>query len=408
MADVNNKLRLQIVTQLDAAGIKATKDQVDQLELGMRRAGNSGEDAGQKFGKLEKAIGNVPGPIGKIGEALGGLAGKATMVFGAFSLGVEIGNKIVDTAKKWGLMKDTIAELKKENAEYNRHIEQLKQSLQAVVEEEENHMRLASEAAEKSIKAIDDQTAAYFRQATALEGIKKAEGNAEMLQLQRAKFEDMKAYSDAGYTEAAEQLGKYYDVLAAELTAKQQIEEFDRGSVKLAKELSSAEESYAVAAKSAEEAKKKQAEAEEALHQHRMKNATIYTGYDNVWYGDSDNAVIDDQLEQTLKDATKYAEKEAAIAAKRAIKLENVDAKVLQRQMERANLVAANALGVDRAAQAYDDYTVANGNPLNAEVDESWAADLLRASQEADQTQKELLAEVKQFGERLERLLEVK
>lgn len=408
MADVNNKLRLQIVTQLDAAGIKATKDQVDQLELGMRRAGNSGEDAGQKFGKLEKAIGNVPGPIGKIGEALGGLAGKATMVFGAFSLGVEIGNKIVDTAKKWGLMKDTIAELKKENAEYNRQLQQLKDSLAHVVEEETKRMNLAAEAADKSIKKIDEQTAAYFRQATALNGLKKAEGNAEMLQLQRAKFEDMKAYSDAGYTEAAEQLGKYYDVLAAELTAKQQIEEFDRGSVKLAKELSSAEESYASATKRAEEAKKKQADAEEALHQHRLKHARIYTDEDNVWYTDSKSAEKDDALEKIAIKAKKDAEKAAEVAAKRAVRLENVDAEVLQRQMERANLVAANALGVDRAAQAYDDYTVANGNPLNAEVDESWAADLLRASQEADQTQKELLAEVKQFGERLERLLEVK
>lgn len=41
-----------------------------------------------------------------------------------------------------------------------------------------------------------------------------------MLKLQRDKFEDMRAYQVAGYGEAAEQLGRYYDVLEAELKQK--------------------------------------------------------------------------------------------------------------------------------------------------------------------------------------------
>lgn len=404
MADVNNKLRLQIVTQLDAAGIKATKDQVDQLELGLRRAGNSASGSGEKFGQLEKSLGKLPGRLGEIGGKLGGLAGQATMVFGAFSFGVEIGNKICDQLTKWGVMADPIGDLVKANKEYDRQIKELKESLDEVVAAEMKRFDAAALSAEKGIKAIDDQTAAYFRQVTALNGLKKAEGNAEMLQLERAKFEDMKAYSDAGYGEAAEQIGKYYDVLEAELAAKQQLEEFDRGSVKLAKDLTSAEEAYAKASERAATAKSEQEAAEAALANHRAKNGL---GGQAMYDNDRD-ALEDDKLEKIAERAKKEAEKAAAVLAKRGERLENVDAEVLTRQMERANLAATGTLGVDRAAQAYDNYVVQAGNPLNAEIDQAWAAELLKNSQEADQVQKDILAVVKEFGEKFERLLEVK
>lgn len=402
MADVNNKLRLQIVTQLDEAGIKATKDQIDQLELGLRRTGNSGEDAGQKFGKLEKALGGLPGPIGKIGGALGGLAGTATMVFGAFSLGWEIGNKIVDLAKKFGLMADPIADLKKENEAYNQSIENLKASLAAVTEAEVKREKAAAEATEKAIKKIDDETAAYFRQVTALNGLKNAQGDAEMIQLERAKFEEMKAYSDAGYTEAAEQIGRYYDVLEAELESKRQIEEFDRNSVKLAKELVSAEEAYQKAADFAAKKKAEQASAEADLRKFQEQHSL------NGWYTKFSDELTADDLEAKVERKRKAAEKAEADAAKRSSRLEDVDAEVLTRQMERANLVTSGTLSVDRAAQAYDSYVTSAGNPLNAEIDQAWANDLLQKTIEADQTQKDILAEVKNFGDRLERLLEIK
>lgn len=399
MADVNNKLRLQIVTQLDAAGIKATKEQVDQLELGLRRAGNSGQESGSKFGKLEKALGRLPGPIGKIGGALGGLAGTATLVFGAFSLGVEIGNKIVDLAKKWGLMADPIADLKKENAAYAQSLENLKNSLAAVTEAEMKRADAAAEASDKAIKKIDDQTAAYFRQVTALNGLKKAQGNAEMLQLERSKFEDMKAYSDAGYSEAAEQIGKYYDVLEAELAAKQQIEEFDRNSVKLSKELTSAEEAYQKASDRAAAAKAKQASAEADLQKFQDRHSV------NGWYTNEADELRAQQLEKIAERAKKDAEKAADVVAKRSTRLENVDAEVLTRQMERANLAASGALSVDRAAQAYDNFVVSSDNPLNAVIDESWAKDLLRASTEANTNQVEMLEIVRGMADNLERVL---
>lgn len=395
MADANNKLRLEIVTQLDAAGIKATKEQVNQLELGVRRAGNAGADSGQKFGQLEKALGRLPGPLGKIGSSLGGLAGQATMVIGAFSMGVEIGNKIVEQAQKWGLMSDPIKELVKENKEYEKQLSSLKESLAEVTDAEMKRMDAAAASAEKALKKIDAQTAAYFRQVTSLEGLKKAEGNAEMIALERSKFEDMKAYSDAGYGEAAEQIGKYYDVLEAELQAKQQIEAFDRESSKLDGERVKNEEAYAVAADRAYKARTKADVAADELAGFRSR----YGIGGNAMYDNSADAARDDELEKIANRAAKDAEKAEAELAKRGAKLETIDADQLTRQMERANLVASGTLGVDRAAQSYDDFVSANGNPLNAEIDANWAADLLSRTIEADQTQQAILSEVKAFGE---------
>ena len=100
MADANNTLRLQIVTQLDNAGIKYTKEQIDQLELGLRRAGKSGSEAGQEFGKLEKALGKLPGPIGNISNAIGGYAGKLGLILGAFQTGFSLGEKLRETTVK--------------------------------------------------------------------------------------------------------------------------------------------------------------------------------------------------------------------------------------------------------------------------------------------------------------------
>ena len=405
MADVNNKLRLQIVTQLDAAGIKATKDQVDQLELGLRRAGNSGEEAGQKFGALEKALGKLPGPIGQIGSKLGGLAGKATLVFGAFSTGVEIGNKIYSNIV--GPLQDWISgtkELEKAEKRYNAELAQQMSLVEAATEAELKRMEMSGEASKKAIKTIDDQTAAYLRQATALSGLKKAGDNAEMIQLERHKFEVMSGLMTEGNPEAAEQYGLYIDVVKEELKIKQQLAEFDRESVKLAKEYASAEKTFANAAERAAEAKADQEAKEAALQRFREKHGINGA----AWYDNALDEARDNALEKEDEKAKKIAEAAADTALKRGEKLETVDAAVLQRRMERANIAAAGMLDVDRAAAAYDDYFYAHGNPLNAGIDPSWSQDLLRATVEADNTQREILAEVKKFTDTMQNLLEVK
>lgn len=403
MADANNKLRLQIVTELDAAGIKATKEQVDQLELGMRRAGNSGAETGEKFGRLEKALGKLPGPIGKIGGALGGLAGQVGMVIGALKLGIDIGNWIQEKciAPLFGI-KDPIEELKKENRAYEEELKRVKAAITEATDAEIKRMDAAVAAGDKALKKIDDQTAAYFRQATALQGLSAAGNNAALQQLEREKYENMRDYSTAGYSEAAEQIGKYYDVIIAEEKSKQRIEDFDRESLNLQKDLEQKELAFAKASERAAEAKERQAVAEANLAEHRRKNSINGSGY----YFYEEDAAKDDALEKLAERAKKDAEKAAEVMQRRGEKLETVDADVMRRQMERANLVAGENDQIVRAADAYDDFVNGNqGAALLGSDFGSWGSDILKSAEDSYRVQSDLLEEVRSMCSDLKELL---
>ena len=401
MADANNKLRLQIVTELDAAGIKATKEQVDQLELGIRRSGNTVADAGQKFGKWESFLGKLPGPLGKVGSMLGGLAGQATMVAGAFTMGWNFGEQIVELQKKLGLFPGISKESAKAAKNYAYELRALKDQLELVATAEMKRMDAAAEAGDKALKKIDDQTAAYFRQATALQGLSAAGNNAALQQLEREKYENMRDYSIAGYSEAAEQIGKYYDVIIAEEKSKQRIEDFDRESLKLETERTKNEEAYAAAAKRAANAKYDAEALERRLSEHRKKNSLIsgVAVYDN----DRD-AMLDDQLEKLAERAKKDAEKAAEVMQRRGEKLETVDKDMMRRQMERASLVAGENDQIVRAADAYDDFV--NGNKDAALLGSDfgdWGKEILQKYEESHETERRLLEVVQSFMEKFDR-----
>ena len=131
MAD--SKLRLQIVTALDNAGLKATKDQIDGLEKSLGKLNKNGDDTNEK---LMKSLGKTPGALGKIGgamDALGGkigaLGGQAMAVMAAWKIGWDIGTWINDHVVKplFGI-KDPIEELKKENARATKELEKFTQA----------------------------------------------------------------------------------------------------------------------------------------------------------------------------------------------------------------------------------------------------------------------------------------
>lgn len=399
MADANNRLRLQIVTQLDAAGIKATKEQVDQLEVSLRKAGGGGAAAGQQFGQLEKALGNLPGPLGKIGNALGGVAGQAALAIGAFKTGFAIGEQLHDWAVAAYEWASGIKEAKEAAAFAVQQNKELAAAADAAANKQISLSAKRLAAASENVKSIDAETAAYFRQVASLNGLKNAEGDAEKIALQRSKFEDMKSYSDAGYAEAAEQIGKYYDVLEAELDAKRQVEAFDRESMKLTKDRAAAEEKAAKAA-DATEAAAARLEAEKA------KLASI-DRHENGARGGMYAKMRAPQL-RVVEDAQREYDRAVLVEKRRGEKLHELDALDLQRQLDRANIVASGALGVDRAAQSYDDFVKANGNPLNADVDSEWAHELISRTVEADRTQQEILKEVKNFADMFRELISIK
>ena len=400
MSDANNKLRLQIITELDNMGIKATQDQVKKLEMMLLNEHHEGIKAAleheKSFGKLEKAIGNLPGPIGQVTKALGGWGGKLGMIVGAFQTGFAIGEKLRETTVKiyeWAKGLDEVRQLTEFAKQQNKELaEEAEKAAQRQIALYAKQLAAASETVGK----IDEQTAAYLRQVASLEGLKRAQGNAEMLQLEREKFENMHAYSIAGYDGAAEQIGKYYDVLEAELAAKQELERFDRESIKLAKEREAAELKAAKAVEATDAAKVRLQAAEDKL-------ASI-DRHENGARGGMYAKLRGPQL-KVVEDARKQYDKAVMIEERRSAKLEELEALDLQRKMERANIDATGTLNIDRAAKSYDDYVASANNPLGADIDPSWSSDLLQRTNESVNVQAKILEKLEDVSSKFENLL---
>lgn len=96
MAD--GKLRLQIVTALDNAGIKATKEQIESLEKSLSKVNRQGG-----MSELNKGFGELGGTVGKVLKGLGGIGGKiaraiplVSKVTAAFMTGYEAGKLLWD------------------------------------------------------------------------------------------------------------------------------------------------------------------------------------------------------------------------------------------------------------------------------------------------------------------------
>lgn len=91
MADA--KLRLSIITALDSAGIKATKEQVGQLEQQLKRVNSQNGN----MSKLNAELTKMPGKFGKISEQIGGVGAKLGTVYACWKAlegGLKIGQGI--------------------------------------------------------------------------------------------------------------------------------------------------------------------------------------------------------------------------------------------------------------------------------------------------------------------------
>lgn len=235
----DSKLRLSIITALDNNGLKATRDQVSQLEKQFKNINN-----GSGMDKLNHELTKMPGKFGKISEQLGGVGAKLGTVYAmwkSFETGLSIGHKIfntfsdgatysLDSIKNGFTQLGTSAKnffqklltgtndmeaLAKANevamSNMNAQVDAAKRANDKQLE----YIKEQREAHEKNIATIKRETQAYLNQASSVAGLKNAGSNANVILMERKKFEEMQAYTDAGNDEGAEQIGKAYDVLIA-------------------------------------------------------------------------------------------------------------------------------------------------------------------------------------------------
>lgn len=358
MAD--SKLRLQIVTALDNAGIKATKDQIESLNKTLNKTASSG--AG--LNEVERTIGKMEGPFGKLQELfeksnnkLAAFGTKAIAVAAAFKAGWDIGEWINDKVIRplFGIT-DPIETLKKQNRQLKKEISDATEAFT------DRSQRMASASADQ-IQSIDSEIGNIDKLRQAWTKVHKAKNDyynsnedLEIQKLERDRFEDIVALEAEGDYEGAEQANAIYDFLRAQLEAKKQIATFDRESAVLNGQIEDA---------TSKEARlvEKQLELETRMVHLKKEREKIETddhvGHDARSYR---RLVAINENEQRK---IRYQQRQNEIAISNANK--EIDAYQLDlatRQNRRVLLADQLNLGIDKAAWNYDKSLIQNGNLL--------------------------------------------
>ena len=369
-------IKISITSALNAAGIEATKQQIDEMSGRLQKANaemKNSAAAAQGWTKL-------PGVFGKVQGALGGIAGTALAVVGAFKTGWDIGNWIQSNIiVPLFKIKDPIEELKKANRELRKEAEAAAtawgKAQSAFAERLENDAK----AAEAAVAKIDKLAAAYIRMQDARQAVANAEVDAEELKLQRDKFNDMTQLGNEGHPEQAAQMGKYYDILIEENRAKKEIAKTDTEIAKTAAQIEAKEQSIA-------KIKAKERMAEERYKEASAKIAKLENGevLGNVWGEQYDKA-----LEAAKRNRDKAMAEWSKLTDKRKDREGELDILKVEeeaKRKERENAAAAAELEIDKRKQAYDDYII------EVERQDAEAATAAAEAQRAA-TEKEIAAE---------------
>lgn len=221
-------------------------------------------------------LGKMPGSLGEVGRAFGGIGRAVTGALGpvgsavaVFTLSYNATRKLVDAL---GLFPDPMEKVKAANIQARVAAEAVAEAFERQRDVWVETLEKEAAYADKAIAKADQQAAAYLRLQRAREAVNKAVGDGVMLEMERAKYEDMLtaggqygAYKDTdgnirtgGPLEAA-QVGAYHDVLMAQERQRLERERADR-EIALAEEELAAKEATLAKAKRAKQKTNDEAE----------------------------------------------------------------------------------------------------------------------------------------------------
>lgn len=234
------------------------------LKQGADAGGTAIKGLNGQIGMAISLLGRMPGPLGSVGRAFGGLGRAISGVLGPWgsiiatlTVSYTATRKLVDAL---GLFPDPMEKVKRAN-------QQAKVAADAAAEAFERQRdvwieTLEKEAAyaDKAIAKADQQAAAYLRLQRAKEAVNKAVDDGIMLEMERAKYEDVLtaggmygAYKDmdgairTGSPLEAAQVGAYHDVLIAQEKQRRERERADKEIALAEEELAAKEETLAKA-----------------------------------------------------------------------------------------------------------------------------------------------------------------
>lgn len=339
-----SEIKIHLATYLKDAGIKASQQQVNKLASDVKRMNSemqrSTDKTAQRLGKME-------GAFGKIQDCLSGFAAKAMSVIGAFKLGWDIGTWINEKVVTPLLgLKDPIEELKKHNRELKRQADEAVQKWEEAFEKWSAGWEKEVQGADRARQSIEDLTQAYLKMQAARERVQSAQDDAQMLGMQRDKFDAM---AGASTPEEATAIGKYHDVLIAEAQQKQQLAEFDRRAEESAQKQASAEQQLAEAVSKRRALKQQMAELDKKQAYVESRKSVEDLGWEGSFKEEERVKKQKEQLQKQLD------------AANRDVRVRRADIQAMSASrtaeaQERANIEERARLEVDERKKAYDDY----------------------------------------------------
>ena len=339
-----NEIKIHLATYLKDAGIKASEAQISKLANDVKRMNTEIQSSTDK---TAQQLGKLPGVFGRIQNACSGFGAKAMAVIGAFKLGWDIGTWLNEKVIMPLLgIKDPIEELKKHNRELKRQADAAAKAWEEAFEKWSAGWEKQVSGADRARQKIEDLTQAYLKMQAARERVTAAADDAEMLGMQRDKFNAM---AGAATPEEATALGKYHDVLIAEAQTKQQLAAFDRKAEESAEKQASAEAQLGKAVEKRRKLMQQMAELDKKQQ-----------------YAESQQAVYDLGWENSLKEEEKVKKQKEQLqkqieAADRDVRVRRADVRAMSASrsaeaQERANIEERAKLEVDERKKAYDDY----------------------------------------------------
>lgn len=346
---------------------------VEETESNTRKAEDS-------VSRVFRMAGRLPGVFGQIQTALGRFGVKAAGVIGAFKVGWDIGKWIDEhvIVPLFGI-KDPIEEIKKKNRELKKEAEEAAvkwaDEQDNLVSQLERHAKAASDV----VAEIDNMAAAYLRLQDAKKAVANAGNDAEVLSLQRDKFEDMLALGRDGNPEQAAQVGKYYDVMIAEKRKERVVAEADAA-------VERAESAIETNEQKIKELWRREQIAERDLKDAQARFQKIEDGdVDFVWDDKRYNAALK-KAKRDVEHAQRNRDKIANQREKLALDREALSTSLSAREAERANAEEKAELEIDAKKKAYDDY-LDEVEKKDKKAAEKWAQDAAKI--EERQRQKE-------------------
>lgn len=390
MAD--SKLRLQIVTTLDAAGIKATQQQIDGLSKQIEKVNQSGSAY-----KLGEVLGEMPGKLGKISKALGGVSRIIAYIIGSFISGYELGTLFFEKIQK-GLFgwKDPLDKLIESNKKWNRLQQQEAQKWQQKANLITNYYQAEQNAIDKSIQKINAQAQSYTRLSKAASDFYNAGEDKDIQQLERERFEDIARLQSMGEYDAADQANKIYDVLRQEMETKKQILAYDR-------ETDQKESAILSKRQQADKLLEKEKKLKEEQWTLQGWKDELDAGLSNAEI-DKNQSQINARLKQ-IDSELKNLNKEANTLA------DDMDAYEIEsatRQVNRATLVDKLLLEGDKAALEYDKSIASNGNLLGIEFTKDFIDTFNKNSIDSYNELKNIEINTESLAQKLDELLQLK